>query len=91
MKNLFALSLATLILTACSTTNSNNIAPDQADAVSSEPQVCFYTKRVGWHFKQKNCMSKNTYEKNKVSLMPTSNQSQTSRPLSVDQLPHSSK
>ncbi|WP_417445591.1 lipoprotein [Kangiella sp.] len=91
MKKLLVLFLATLGLAACSTTNSNSLTANQASSESSEPQVCFYTQRVGWHFKLKNCMSKEAYESDKVSLMPINNQSQTNQHLSVDQLPHSGR
>lgn len=88
MEILLVLSLATLSLAACSTTNSNNVSPDQVSAQSSEQQVCFYTQKVGWHFKQKTCMSTKAYNNlYAVSFMP----SPPRKPIYIDQLPNSDK
>lgn len=91
MKKVLILSLATLGLSACSTTSTSNFASEQASNNSPEQQVCFYTQRPGWNLKQKQCMSKQAYQTSHVSFMPSSSQSQSNRPISVDQLPNSGK
>ncbi|MBD3652895.1 hypothetical protein [Kangiella sp.] len=91
MKKVLILSLAALGLSACSTASTNNFVSEQAGADSPEQQICFYTKKQGWNIKEKTCMSKQKYQTSRVSFMPNSSQSQSSRPISVDDLPHSSK
>jgi|Cruoilmetagenom7_1024161.scaffolds.fasta_scaffold90357_2 uncharacterized protein YcfL len=91
MKQLIILSIASLNLAACSTTNSNNLNSPQVDTDIPSQQICFYTNKPGWHFKQKHCVVRQAYAKNQASFMPINSQSQSNQPITVDKLPHSSQ
>lgn len=91
MKQLIILFFASLTLAACSTTNSSSSFSEQTTADSTEQQVCFYTKKPGWHFKEKHCVSPEAYVANRPSFMPAKAQAQYNHPISVDKLPNSSK
>lgn len=91
MNNLFISLITILGLSACSTTNTNNVTSEQAVTDSSEQQVCIYTQKVGWHFKQKNCMSLKAYNNlYRVHFLP-SPPIKPIQPIYVDRLPNSSK
>lgn len=87
MKKLLTLSLTTLILAACSTTNSNDLESDQVSITPTNDEVCFYTKRPGWKLKEMNCMSRKLYETKSMAFMPK----QPSKPINVDILPNTGK
>lgn len=91
MKQLITLFFASLTLAACSTTNSSSSSSKQTTADSTEQQICFYTKKPGWHLKEKHCMSRQAYSMNQASFMPKNSQAQSNQPITVDKLPYSSQ
>ncbi len=86
MKKLLTIITA-LGITACSTTNTSNLASQHTNAHSPDELVCFYTQKPGWHLKEKHCMPRKLYETSKLVFMPP----QPSTPINVDNLPSSGK
>lgn len=88
MKKIITLLASSFVVSACSTTSTNNLASQMTNAQTADERVCFYSPQQGSHFKQKTCMSKKAYNNlYRVSFLPSPKQ----KPIYVDQLPNSGK